>query len=103
MKYPKVVFSFRNIKQDAEYICFLAKSITNGDFQRGGFLVLENKNHIVNFDKIAHELWDKDFLEKFSFYSISKIIENIRNKIRSFGINKEVIITARGKGYLLKD
>lgn len=54
--------------------------------------LLKNKGEIVGFN---------DFENAPSLYALAKVIENIRKKIRDLGLNKEVITTVRGKGYLL--
>ena len=40
MKYPKVRFITNNPEKEAEYICFLAKSISDNLYQNAGLLVL---------------------------------------------------------------
>lgn len=55
-------------------------------------VLLKNKGEIVNFI---------EFSSIPSLYALAKVIENIRTKIRDLGINKEVITTVRGRGYLL--
>ena len=60
----------------------------------------QNKNTVVTFDEVADCLWGEQSDEKFSLESMAKVIENIRRKIREQGINKEVIFTKRGRGYV---
>lgn len=64
-------------------------------------LLQNHAGKIVSFDSVAKALWGKDSFDKFSLEAMAKVIENIRRKIKSFGVNKEVIFTKRGKGYLL--
>lgn len=63
-----------------------------------GVLVRKN-GQIVTFDEMAETIWKENTDQKFSLEAMSKIIQNIRIKIRTLGINKEVIFTKRGKGY----
>ncbi len=65
------------------------------------YLYSENGS-LVTFDALAEVLWKDNSDEKFSLYAIAKVIENIRKKIRLLGVNKEVIVTVRGKGYVLR-
>jgi DNA-binding winged helix-turn-helix (wHTH) protein len=65
-------------------------------------LFVSHPEATLSFDQIAKTLWPKDHLEKFSLYSITKVIENLRKKIRNQGINKEIIVANRGKGYFLR-
>lgn len=60
----------------------------------------KNTGDYVTFDKIGEILWEESVDEKFSLEAMAKVIENIRKKIRQSGINKEVIFTKRGKGYI---
>lgn len=64
-------------------------------------LLQNNAGEIVSFDQVANELWQDMAEEKFSLEAMAKVIENIRKKIRDKGINKEIIYTKRGRGYIL--
>lgn len=90
----KLGFSNKKIEVDPNNKVFTS--------QEGAVLahLIEHKGNIVSFDKIAKILWGKDSYEKFSPQAIAKVIENIREKVRKLGINKEVVYTKRGKGYL---
>lgn len=63
--------------------------------------LIRNKGQIVTFDEVADIVWKEEADNKFSLVAIAKIIQNIRIKIRAIGINKEVIFTKRGSGYIL--
>ncbi len=54
--------------------------------------LIKNKGEIVGFN---------DFDQIPSLYALAKVIENIRRKIKDLGINKEIVTTIRGKGYLI--
>lgn len=64
-------------------------------------LLQQNEGSIVSFDEVANTLWGSKVDDKFSLEAIAKVIENLRKKIKGLGINKEVIFTKRGSGYLL--
>lgn len=63
--------------------------------------LIKNKNNIITFDEIANLIWKEKADDKFSLEAIAKLVENLRKKIKSLGINKELIFTKRGKGYTL--
>lgn len=63
--------------------------------------LIRNKGQVVSFDQMAELIWKNNADQKFSLEAMAKIIQNIRIKIRTLGINKEVIFTKRGNGYLL--
>lgn len=63
--------------------------------------LIRNSGQIITFDEVADTIWKEEADNKFSLVAIAKIIQNIRIKIRAIGINKEVIYTKRGSGYLL--
>ena len=80
----------------------LLEKLTNLTKQEGRVLELLNshKGKIVSFDQVARVLWSKDVDEKFSLEAMAKVVQNVRKKIKEVGINKEVIFTKRGKGYI---
>jgi len=59
-----------------------------------------NTGNYVTFDKIGEILWEDKIDEKYSLSAMAKVMENLRRKIKGIGVNKEVIFTKRGKGYL---
>lgn len=63
--------------------------------------LIRNKGQVVSFDQMAEIIWKDNTDQKFSLEAMAKIIQDIRIKIRTLGINKEVIFTKRGSGYLL--
>ncbi|MFA7301508.1 MAG: helix-turn-helix domain-containing protein [Candidatus Shapirobacteria bacterium] len=64
-------------------------------------LLQNNAGEIVSFDQVANALWQDKVDDKFSLEAMAKVIENLRKKVRESGINKEMIFTKRGKGYIL--
>lgn len=71
--------------------------------EKSVFLELSKaKGKVVSFDKLADTIWGNKVDEKFSLDSIAKTIENIRTKIRSSGVHKNLIHTVRKQGYFLE-
>lgn len=64
-------------------------------------VLIRNKGQIITFDEMADTIWKENTDQKFSLEAMAKVIENLRKKIRQSGINKEIIFTKRGSGYLL--
>ncbi len=64
--------------------------------------LIKNKGSVVTFDNLAETVWEEEVDDKFSLEALAKIIENLRRKIRNQGINKEVIFTKRGSGYIIQ-
>lgn len=63
--------------------------------------LIGNIGDYVTFDRIGEILWGDKIDEKYSLSAMAKVIENLRKKIKEFGINKEIIFTKRGKGYII--
>lgn len=61
----------------------------------------EKFGKVVSFEEVAEAVWKDKLDEKFSLYSLAKIVEKIRKKLEDLGIQKEILKTARGKGYML--
>lgn len=59
-----------------------------------------SSGQVVSFDKVAEILWGEKSFEKYSLQAMAKVVENLRKKIRDSGINRELIFTKRGKGYI---
>lgn len=64
-------------------------------------LLKRNQGEIVTFDEVANCLWKERSDDKFSLEAMAKVVENLRKKIKAKRINKELIFTKRGSGYLL--
>jgi DNA-binding winged helix-turn-helix (wHTH) protein len=86
----------------AEKTVELSKSLINLTKQEEQVLkLLENhKGKVVSFDQVARVLWKDKRDDKFSLEAMAKVIEKLRKKIKGIGVNKEVIFTKRGSGYL---
>ncbi len=65
--------------------------------------MISNSGKIVTYDQIGDWFWGENNLDKFSLYSVAKIMEKIRKKIKDQGIYQELIYTIRGQGYVLYD
>ncbi|GAB4157335.1 MAG: hypothetical protein Fur003_1040 [Candidatus Dojkabacteria bacterium] len=60
-----------------------------------------NLGKVVAFEELGELLWGDDTASKYSQWAITKAIQQLRDKLKANGINKEVILTKRGKGYML--
>jgi hypothetical protein len=63
-------------------------------------LLTNYTGEVVTFDQVADILWKDNSDEKYSLSAMAKVIENLRRKIKTLGINKQVIFTKRGEGYV---
>lgn len=63
--------------------------------------LVKNTGEYVSFDKVGEILWGDKVDEKYSLSAMAKVIENLRKKIKEIGVNKEMIFTKRGKGYIM--
>lgn len=63
------------------------------------FNLLKN-GKLTGFDAIGDVLWpNRD--DKFSLYAITKLIEGLRKKMRSVGLDSSILKTSKGQGYFL--
>ena len=62
---------------------------------------LKHEEEVVSNDDIAKIMWGEDHLEKFSLAAMIKMIHQLRQKLKVAGLQKEVIFTKRGEGYVL--
>ncbi|MFC1780394.1 helix-turn-helix domain-containing protein [Patescibacteria group bacterium] len=92
----KLHFRKNNIYFDKKQISHLTKSQ-----ERILKLLMNNKGKIVSFEQIAKELWGREVEKKYSLYAITRLIADIRKKLRDNQIYTEFIHTQRGKGYIL--
>jgi DNA-binding response OmpR family regulator len=84
----------KNVKQ--------INNLTNEEKKVLNYL-LNNKNKVVSFESIGNIIWEDNDIDKFSLYAISKLIERIRGKLQSNGINYNTLHTQRSSGYALYD
>lgn len=64
-------------------------------------LLLENSNEVVTYEDIAKQLWENDWLNRFSLEAIIQVIKRIRKGLREVGVSRNVIQCVRKKGYVL--
>ena len=64
-------------------------------------LLIANKGKVVSYDDIFKGVWGEN-VDKFSLYSISKLVERVRKKLLKGKINNLVIQAYKGKGYYAK-
>lgn len=63
--------------------------------------LLEKEGKLINFEEIGNLLWEDKYYEKFSLNAITRMIYKLRQKLKEAGLQKEVIFTKRGQGYVL--
>lgn len=63
-------------------------------------LLWKNQGALITFDEAGDCIWG-DTSDKFSLEALAKLVEGIRRKIRTCGINTDPIKTLRKRGYLL--
>ena len=64
--------------------------------------LVQRKSEVISIEELADALWKND-TEKFSLYSITKHIQNIRQKISAQDINQKVIKTINNQGYIISN
>ena len=52
------------------------------------------------YDEMGDALWPNQD-DKFSLYAITKLIEGLRQKMRSVGLDSSILKTSKGQGYFL--
>lgn len=62
---------------------------------------LKKEGEVVKNEEIAEIMWGGNYHEKYSLSAMAKMIHQLRQKLKSAGLQKEVIFTKRGKGYVL--
>lgn len=65
------------------------------------YLLKGASGNLVGFDAIGDALWpNRD--DKFSLYAIAKLVEGLRDKLRSTGFDSSILKTSKGQGYFLQ-
>lgn len=64
-------------------------------------VLLEKPKLIVSRDDIAKAIWPTETEESYSEWAIDRIIGRLRDKIGRLGLDKDLIKTVRGKGYMI--
>lgn len=63
--------------------------------------LLKTEEQTVSNEEIAQIMWGENYHNKYSLSAMAKMIHQLREKLKSAGLQKEVIFTKRGKGYVL--
>lgn len=66
-------------------------------------LLIDRRPEVVNFAEIGDAYWGDEAADKFSLYSIAKIIEKIRKSFEANEVPGRCLQTVRKRGYLLYD
>lgn len=64
--------------------------------------LFKNKGGIVERERIARRMWNKDWTEKYSDWAIDQLISRIRQKLKTLWINPSILQTHKKKGVSLK-
>ncbi|MCL5090931.1 MAG: winged helix-turn-helix domain-containing protein [Patescibacteria group bacterium] len=59
----------------------------------------QKQNQVITREEIAEILWGKDAYEKYSDWSIDKIIYQLRKKIKEIGLQENQLEAVKGRGY----
>lgn len=65
--------------------------------------LLINKRSLVVYEDLAKVMWGEEWAEKYSLWSIAKVVQKVRNKLIGLGLSKGIILTKRGEGYWVWD
>lgn len=66
--------------------------------------LIDEHSRIVSFEDIAKVYWgEENWLDKFSLYSLAKVIEKLRKSMQRNNIPEHILMTVRKRGYLLYD
>jgi DNA-binding winged helix-turn-helix (wHTH) protein len=66
--------------------------------------LIENSSRIVDFDSVAKAYWGEEkWLDKYSLYSLAKVIEKLRKSFQKNSIPEHILMTVRKRGYMLYD
>lgn len=63
--------------------------------------LIKNEGNIVSRDQVAEIFWGKDYLDKYSDWTIDKIVSTIRKKLDSIGYPSAKLVTLKKRGLLL--
>nr|WP_229233140.1 winged helix-turn-helix domain-containing protein [Enterococcus faecalis] len=61
------------------------------------------KGHVVNYEEIAKNIWEKETFEKKDTVRLSIIAKHVREKLREIAGNSDYIYTVRSIGYKFKE
>jgi DNA-binding response OmpR family regulator len=63
--------------------------------------LLRNMNKLKTRDEISNVLWGEESYDKYSDWAIDQLMSKLRKKLKKLGINKNTLVTIRGRGYKL--
>lgn len=63
--------------------------------------MLGKSGEVITFEEIAQIIWGENYYDKYSLSTMTKVIFRLRKKLKIAGLQKEVIFTKRGEGYVL--
>ncbi|MEI6462566.1 MAG: helix-turn-helix domain-containing protein, partial [bacterium] len=66
-------------------------------------LLIENKSNIVTFEEVAKIYWNEEWNNKYSLYSLAKVIEKLRKTMKENKVPLNYLLTVRKRGYMLYD
>jgi len=63
--------------------------------------LIVNQGRVLSYDRIAEILWQKKADVKFSLWAITKLMQKLRNKLRTASASPFLISTIYGQGYII--
>mgnify|MGYP005850412151 CR=1 FL=1 len=66
-------------------------------------LLIQNRQEVVSFEEIVKAYWGEEWTYRFSFFSLTKVIQKIRDNLIKAGVPESSLITVRKKGYMVVD
>lgn len=73
-------------------------SFTHQEFKLLSYF-LSHENEVISRDQVGEALWGRNYVEKFSDWSIDKIISNIRKKLDVLGYPSQNLTTLKKRGF----
>jgi len=84
-----------NLRKSKSHVSIYEKHLSTQEYNV--FMLLqEKKDKIIGLDEISQVLWKEKEREKYSLWSIYKVISNLNKKIKEYGYR---IKNYRGRGY----
>ena len=63
-------------------------------------LLLSSKKNLIFRDVIAQAIWGKDWQDKYSNWALDRLVFRIRKKLKSIGLEGELLKTVKKKGFI---
>lgn len=64
-------------------------------------LLYQNRGKVCFREKVAKQLWGKNYLDRYSDWNLDQVVSRARQKLSSVGIPRGKIATKKGKGWSL--